>query len=95
MYTHMHKYLQTYIHIHTHQTLEGMCSDEFCRLKGKIRSLILVFLFLVRTWEHNKLEQFFSQRIVSEYKMVCVKAILHLAKRISRHLVLGNLSKTS
>lgn len=62
MYTYMHKYLQTYIHIHTHQTLEGMCSEEFCRLKGKIISLIfhaIGFLFLVRTWEHNKLEQVF------------------------------------
>lgn len=56
MYTHTHKYLQTYIHIHTHQTLEGMCSYESCRLKGKIMSLIfhtIGFLFLVRTREQQ------------------------------------------
>lgn len=62
MYTHTHKYLQTYIHMHTHQTLEGMCGYESCRLKGKIMSLYstqLVFYFSLEPG-NNKLEQFFS-----------------------------------
>lgn len=40
------------------------------------------FLFLVRTREQQTRAVFFPQRIASHYKMVRVKAILHLAERI-------------